>query len=165
MISFRCEGIPRPKGSGFVAMCSLARKIKCGGKPFATQTSQRRDKAGKLTAFGRLWEWTQKLRIAQRPVSPVAPFSGAVELRAVFSLERPASRTKDPYPIEGNAPDLDKLLRALLDAIQVAVKSPGMLLRDDAQVCKVVAEKRWATDKPGVEVEIVPLEPEQGVLL
>jgi Holliday junction resolvase RusA-like endonuclease len=53
----------------------------------------------------------------------------------------------------------------VLDAVQVAVKTPGSLLVDDSQVVKIVAEKRWATEEPGAEVEVVPLEMEQKELI
>jgi len=48
-------------------------------------------------------------------------------------------------------PDLDKLLRGLLDALQ------GVLVRDDAQIVSIEACKRFASEgeSPGVIVEIV----------
>jgi Holliday junction resolvase RusA-like endonuclease len=99
--------------------------------------------------------------------SPV--FSGPVTVSLGFTLPRPAGhfrrRTKDgvktlvlredapPYPAK--RPDLDKLTRAVLDALTTAVVYP-----DDGLVVQLEAEKNYpggsldALDGPGVVIVV-----------
>lgn len=75
----------------------------------------------------------------------------AIELEVVFYLPRPASvkPAKRFWPIV--APDLDKLLRGLLDGIGQS----GVIWGDDAQVVRITAWKSYAdTREPGAEVRI-----------
>lgn len=82
---------------------------------------------------------------------------------AIFVFERPRSHFKagknahllrDDAPIcHSYKPDVDKLIRALLDAITCSIT----VWNDDCQVVRVEAEKWWAsyaTSKPGVAVTI-----------
>lgn len=88
------------------------------------------------------------------------PFDGPVWVETHFYLPRPLShfrandRTRDlkasapQYPYR--KPDLDKLVRAILDAV-----TDAGLWRDDAQVTWVRASKDYADDRiPGVRVSI-----------
>jgi crossover junction endodeoxyribonuclease RusA len=74
-----------------------------------------------------------------------------------FRLQRPKGHTgrrgllpsAPAYPT--GRPDLDKLIRAALDAMT------GVVWADDSQVFIVHAEKRWAdADPPGLRVQVVP---------
>lgn len=64
-------------------------------------------------------------------------FEGPLKVAASFVLPRPKSAMKRIWPFK--KPDLDKLLRSVFDALTDA----GVWL-DDAQVVKVIAEKRYA---------------------
>lgn len=79
-----------------------------------------------------------------------------VMVGAMFSLDRPASLTakKRPYPV--TLPDLDKLIRGLGDALT------GIVWRDDSQVCRWVATKRYCREgeRPGVVVSISRMDAE-----
>lgn len=74
---------------------------------------------------------------------------GAVKINLIFYLSRPKSVRKRLYPYV--RPDLDKLIRAVLDAIT------GVIIKDDAQVVDIFAKKLYVTsinDMPGVEINI-----------
>lgn len=75
------------------------------------------------------------------------PYTGAVEVRMDFLLEKPKSVNRT-YPAK--YPDLDKLIRAVLDGIT------GSGVVDDGQVVNIRASKRYG--RPSVVVEIVPME-------
>jgi len=76
----------------------------------------------------------------------LSKFDGAVKLEAVFYLTRKPS-VKRAYPTV--PPDVDKLSRALLDAIGF-----GEIWGDDAQVVKIEVSKKYATGEAGVAVTI-----------
>ena len=63
---------------------------------------------------------------------------GPVSVRVVFYLERPVSRPKAAF--HDRKPDLDKLCRALGDALE------GIVLTQDSRIVHWDAEKRYADD-------------------
>jgi len=75
-------------------------------------------------------------------------FEGAVKLEAVFYLTRKKSVTR-PYPTV--PPDLDKVLRSLMDGI--TAKGEGVW-DDDSQVVRLEVSKKYATGEAGVAVTI-----------
>jgi crossover junction endodeoxyribonuclease RusA len=85
--------------------------------------------------------WRQDVRAAllDGAGQPLARFEGAVSVRARFVMPRPVSTAKRSTPPAIKRPDLDKLIRAVLDA----VGSAGVW-RDDSQVVRLVADKRLA---------------------
>lgn len=64
------------------------------------------------------------------------PFDGPVVLSMTFTLARPPSATREWPHV---APDLDKLVRAVLDALT------KVLYSDDSRVVAVLACKRYGT--------------------
>lgn len=91
--------------------------------------------------------------------------TGAVELHLGFDLPRPSTHylgvnTKRSTPevnpraptYPTSAPDLDKLVRCVCDAI-----TDAGLWKDDAQVTTVRAAKRYAPELPGVLITVIPL--------
>ena len=77
------------------------------------------------------------------------PFAGAVRVHLRFILPRPKATPKTlptPPAIKRNG-DIDKLARAVLDALT------GPVLEDDALVCELRAVKRIA--EPGEEPRVV----------
>lgn len=83
---------------------------------------------------------------------PRAVFSDGVHVEAEFVMPRPKSTPKSKTPPAIKKPDLDKLARALLDAIT----SAGVW-RDDAQVTGLAITKRIAKlgETPGCHIEIM----------
>jgi Holliday junction resolvase RusA-like endonuclease len=90
--------------------------------------------------------WRSAIAIECKKVIPV-PLTGAVEVRMAFELEKPKSVNRT-YPAK--YPDLDKLIRAVLDGIT------GSGVVDDGQVINIVASKRYG--RPSVTVEIISAE-------
>lgn len=71
------------------------------------------------------------------------PLDGPVRLELGFVMPRPKSAPKRSTPAAVKRPDLDKLSRAVLDAIT------GVVVADDSQIVHLVATKRIAElDEP-----------------
>lgn len=107
---------------------------------------------------GRLRDWRALVAAAITDASPVI-HSGAIFVKLDFYLPRPqghygtgrnAETLKPSAPlVPTTKPDLDKLVRACLDAMT------GMAFRDDSQVAALLARKWYADDRPpGVHIEI-----------
>jgi crossover junction endodeoxyribonuclease RusA len=82
------------------------------------------------------------------------PFAGPLVIEAQFRFRRPASHygargVLPRYAAAIPGPDIDKVCRALLDALT------GIVYRDDRQVAALMATKSYA-DPPGVSVRIDP---------
>ncbi len=90
-----------------------------------------------------------------------APFvvTNPVGLRITFFLPRPkgdygtgrnAGQVKASAPLHpAKKPDVDKLVRAILDSLT------GIVYHDDAQVIQVAAAKRYSPDgQPGAKVTV-----------
>ena len=75
------------------------------------------------------------------------PLEEPVALEAHFRLIRGKS-VKRPFPTV--PPDLDKLLRAVMDA------GTGVIWLDDAQVTQISCSKAYA-DTPGVDIGVRPI--------
>lgn len=95
--------------------------------------------------------WRALIDDAARQVCP-EPLRGPVVVKARFTMPRPKSRPKrDLWP--DRKPDLDKLARALLDALT------GPVLVDDSQVVALDVQKLYvghprALRDPGAVVEV-----------
>lgn len=119
--SFHVRGLPKSKGSlqPFVA----------GGRAVMA-----RSKASE--------SWEQLVRFQVQDFVG-APWEGPVSVALTFYLPRPKSlpkRVRQP----ATRPDIDKLVRAVLDALT------GIVFGDDGQVVSLAASKRYATaDVPG----------------
>lgn len=134
--SFHVLGIPAPQGS--------KRHV---GRGILVESS------------ARLKPWRDSIAaeaFAQRAGAPA--LDGPLYLTATFTLPRPksaAKRVRTPW----RKPDLDKLLRAVMDGI-----GTGGIWQDDARVVEVCARKvfpdggRNALDVPGVVIEVGTIE-------
>lgn len=99
----------------------------------------------------KLPEWRETVAMACRVAAMEydVPLLGPIDLHLVFHMPRPKSVSRQ-YP--NTAPDLDKLIRGVGDALQ----SSGVL-SNDGQIVSIVANKIYA-DTPGeTGVEIVIL--------
>ena len=70
---------------------------------------------------------------------PLIARPGAVGVRIWFLFERPKSAPATERPFMTVKPDIDKVLRAALDALT------GLAYEDDAQVVEVQTIKRYST--------------------
>jgi crossover junction endodeoxyribonuclease RusA len=102
--------------------------------------------------------WRNDISVAAfDQMSGYPPWVGPVALRAVFVFPRPrshygsgrnAGKVKDSAPgWKISAPDLDKLVRALGDALS------GVVIRDDAQLVDISVTKIYGQN-PGVTVHL-----------
>jgi len=151
VVRFSVPGIPVPKGSLRVF-------------PVKKKTGQL---GVKFIPFPRLIEWQAAIRFeASRLYAPNLPWTGPVNIRISFRFPRPKShfRSLDPHfpTLKADAPlfvvrrpDLDKLIRSVLDAIT------GVLIKDDSQVVSLQAVKKYANinGRPGVTVSVKLAEP------
>jgi Holliday junction resolvase RusA-like endonuclease len=81
-------------------------------------------------AHRRVMAWRGKVAVAGAANEPI---KGAVRLTLVFVLPRPPTVTR---PLPSTKPDLDKLQRAVFDALQ-----QSGLIEQDSRVVSVVADK------------------------
>jgi Holliday junction resolvase RusA-like endonuclease len=103
----------------------------------------------------RPWRDTVAWHVREDMISEGVPtFEGPVELHATFALPRPQSAPKRRWAPD-RKPDIDKLLRALLDGC-----TAGGAWNDDAQVVTVAASKVYAVPPavPGVTFTVAPAE-------
>ena len=91
--------------------------------------------------------WRNAVKQAAEENKPDAIMTEAISVEAVFYLEKPKTVKRD-FPTV--PPDCDKLLRGIFDSMT------GVIYVDDAQICKVIAFKRYATDSnpPGVFITV-----------
>jgi crossover junction endodeoxyribonuclease RusA len=138
VVTFNVVGTPSTQGS--------MRAFMAGGKPVVAQ-------GGSAAGRAALRSWREAVAAEARAV-----FAGAevlrcpVQVRLNFRLLRPASapKTKRTYPVNARSGDVDKLARAVLDAIT------GVLVADDSQVIGLVVSKDWG-DPPGCTVALRPV--------
>lgn len=96
--------------------------------------------------------WREDIRCAlMKEGRPIERVAGAVSCSLEFILPRPKSAPKKSTPPATKKPDLDKLSRAVLDA----VKSAGVI-EDDSRIIILVATKRLADlgGVPGVRLRL-----------
>lgn len=77
---------------------------------------------------------------------------GPVSVVIEFRIPRP-QKPKHELPISRAAGDIDKLSRAILDALTI-----GGIIEDDSHVVHLTAFKRYSPTMPGVTVYIEPVE-------
>jgi crossover junction endodeoxyribonuclease RusA len=80
-----------------------------------------------------------------------APLDGPIVARFEFVMPRPTSLPKrKPTPPHTKRPDVDKLARAVMDALS------GVVWRDDSQVTDMHPTKRYAEldEQPGVNIRV-----------
>lgn len=118
------------------------------GKP-AAQGSKRHVGGGRLVEQSKAvapWRTLVAWHVAQEWTA--APLDGPIDLEVEFVMPRPSATPKRRTPPAIRRPDVDKLLRALLDAVT------GVLWRDDSQVVQVFMTKRIAElgEQPGCRI-------------
>lgn len=124
--SFFVHGIPQPQGS--------ARAFVRNGKPIITTTNKN------------LHDWRRLIADAAQEHAQL--HTQAVMIRATFLLPKPKSAPKTKPIFCTKRPDIDKLLRALLDSFT------GVFYKDDSQVVHVDVQKSYGEERVGVFVEI-----------
>ena len=127
---FFVPGVPQPKGN------------------------HRASRAGRIyDACKGLKSWQEAIgaaAMAHRPPTPIGKET-AIGMRILLDMPRPKSLPKR-VKHHTKRPDADKLLRAVLDALQ------GIFYQDDSQVIDPHPTKRYAEKTPGVHIQcwIIP---------
>lgn len=132
------------------------------GKPSrqGSKIPGRSAKTGKLfvreEAGQALKDWRANVRecaIAARDGQDM--MTGALRLTVVFFVPRPKSVSVSSRPLPTVAPDLDKMVRAVGDALKEAA-----VYKDDSQIIEIIAAKHYATEKadhaPGAWIKVGP---------
>ena len=119
-------GIPIPQGS--------SRAFNRGGKIVITSDNQHLKKWREYCAF-----------VLRKDISAGETLDGAVAVDLAFYFERPKSHLNGSGSLRKGyssshivKPDLDKLVRAILDS-----GTAGLVWRDDAQVVRLTATKQY----------------------
>ena len=162
-MKLRVYGEPVPQGS------TRAFAVRKGGRP-----------TGRVVVTGdnsRTKPWRQAIVDAALPLGAVGPARGPMSVTLVFFLSRPRSHLLTGKSTAGQLspsapalpigkPDVDKLTRAVLDAL-----TDAGVWADDAQVAALTGVKLYAETgrrRPGVVIEIDPvteLAPALGALV
>lgn len=130
-IAFEVPGIPQPQGS----------KRHVGGGRM-------------IESSAKLRPWRDRVVYAAREAMQGREAMTAALLTVTFSLARPASVSPKRRPRHTVKPDLDKLVRAVGDALTEAG-----VVTDDAVIHSIVASKVYADEPAGSGVTIVVTPP------
>lgn len=122
MISFDVFGLPVPQGSMKVINGHV---IHAKGSALAS--------------------WRSQIALAAKQAG-AKPTLEPVEIEMVFTMQRPKTVTRLEPSV---APDLDKLVRGVLDALT------AVMYRDDSQVTRLQAQKIYG-ERPGVWIQAQP---------
>lgn len=98
-----------------------------------------------------LGPWRERVALAAHAVTTqMAEKSRPVGVDILFIMPRPTSTPKTKTPPAVKRPDLDKLTRAILDALT------GISYEDDSQVTYMSLKKRLSQvgEQPGAEIEV-----------
>lgn len=122
------------------------------GKP-APQGSKKHVGRGILVESSKeLGPWRERVALAAREARAAHPIwaGEALTVRLGFVMPRPTSTAKRSTPPAVKRPDVDKLARAILDALT------HVLFEDDSAVVDLHAEKRLAEpgEGPGVFIHV-----------
>lgn len=130
-LEFDVDGIPTPQGSkrAFVRN-GRANLVEVAG---ASLKAWRQDVTVAASAAIRHHDWV--------------PLEEPLEVHVGFRLPRPKSRPDDDW--HATRPDVDKLARAVLDALTVAE-----VWRDDCYVADLRVFKRYADARPGASIAV-----------
>ena len=135
VIRFQVRGLPVPQGS--------SRAWLVNGKPVITTTAKG------------LGSWRRLVADVAQRFAPTEPWSGPVGIELDFGIPKPKSAPKRKRVWPDKRPDIDKLSRAVLDALTYVI------FADDSQVVHLRASKDYGA--PGVAIEVHRVFDDDGV--
>ena len=147
-VTFTVVGDPAPKGSK-TAFIRNGRAVLVDGGP--SNGARKRYKAWKVAVFAAAASAMRAQFVAGENDGPM---DGAVAVNASFFLRPPKHETRAQRALMfcSKQPDVDKLLRAILDPLT------ELVFTDDARIAYVILEKRYARGRePGVDITITQL--------
>lgn len=131
-VTINVVGRPIPQGS-HTAIIVWSGGKQGVGTPRAVIVDARDSRSRKLFK-----EWRATIKAAANARHTGPPIPNPVRVGIVFRLHRGKTVTR---AVPSTTPDVDKLARAVLDSLT------GSVIKDDAQVVKLIAEKRYC--RPG----------------
>ena len=137
--TFGVLGKPAPKGSWTPYQDKRTGRI--GLKPHSSKRAK---------------DWDFAIKLAASKHAPPEPLACPVAVRLAFRLERPKSVKPADRPLPLVKPDIDKLERAVLDALT------GVIWKDDAQVVELRGSKVYGAPQ-GVSISIRALHSEEDL--
>lgn len=137
MISFFIHGRPVAQGS------TRAFKHRSSGQVITTSSAKG------------LGPWRRRIADAAQPHAHM--HEGPLDLRIVFLMPRPKSLPKTKWRAHTKRPDIDKLVRAVLDALD------GIFYADDSQVANLRVVKAYAPREGPMGVRICVAKHTEGV--
>lgn len=122
----------------------------------APQGSKTRTRYGMFESSKRVKPWRDLVtRVAAQTADDehlLRPLQAPYEVDVWFYIPKPRT-TRARFPVAPTVGDLDKLVRAVGDAL-----TKSGLIEDDRHIVTLRAEKRWAVDEePGVIVRVKEL--------
>lgn len=126
--------------------------IDVAGIPAPKGSKRHVGKGRLIEASPRLKEWVERVSMtAWAATRPNPPSDKPIEVYLRFTMPRPKNTPKSARPAATKRPDLDKLTRAVLDAIAC------ICFFDDSQVVSITAHKHIAVpDEPaGVHIRVI----------
>ena len=158
-VSFTVHGVPVPQGSKRALVhrsTGRAVVIEQGGARHRDWRADVKTAAEQAMQAGR-----QAMSLGRR-----LPMTGPVGVSICFTVPKPKSAPKTRRTWPDRRPDLDKLVRAVLDAIT------GEVIADDAQVVGMIPSKTFpgepdifgerGLDRPGCSVKVWQVEADHG---
>ena len=124
-------------------------RILAHGSP-AAQGSKKHVGHGRMVEMSKkLPGWRAAVEAAARLAAGLAwePINGAVSVAGEIRLPKPRTTKYPDHP--AGAPDLDKLQRAIGDAL-----TKSRVITDDARIVHWNIRKVWAVDVPGADLTI-----------
>jgi Holliday junction resolvase RusA-like endonuclease len=125
------------------------------GRPCGKQ-SMRFTKSGRSYQPADVLAYKDKISFYAQQASNGGLMEGPLEINVVARFMIPRSWSKKRQLAaqwHSQKPDVDNLLKALLDGLKQVV------IRDDAQVCRIELEKVWTRDAERLEMSIVEMTP------
>jgi Holliday junction resolvase RusA-like endonuclease len=148
-ITFEVRGRPVPQGSK-VARAKVVVEEAGGILTHRAKAWPVEQAGARLKTWRELVGWSAVQALIALPGRSLRPYYQADEpllLKVHFRLKTPQKPDRN-YPTV--TPDLDKLLRAVGDALQ------GVLYADDKQICGVFASKTWLRE-PGALIQVAKI--------
>jgi Holliday junction resolvase RusA-like endonuclease len=125
------------------------------GKPQPLQ----RARVGRIGAHARMYDTeantTNKATVgfhASCAMKGKPLLQGPLRLNVCFYIEKPKSKVRknsNPFPYPDSKPDLDNCIKLVCDALN------GVVWKDDAQVVRLEASKRWINGNVGAPSTVV----------
>lgn len=145
LVEFWVPGKPRPKGSYTpMVRCVRHNDPQCGVCTLQDGVRTYMASAETMTDWQRVVAEMASTAYRRGDSVRLPHGAGGVIVTADFLFDRPKSYGPKSEPIGRNYGDIDKLSRALLDALTV-----GRVYSDDSLVVELNARKRWADDIAG----------------